>query len=126
MANNLLYTAGREGSPMAWVLDTSAVVTCGDAGLGPFARFALQISTTGSFALSLRKKVRGSAVANVAATTPLTAGYENGITPGTVIAGTTAITAAGNYIVPCAGSELILDFTQTTGVTTVEYRPVDD
>lgn len=102
-------------------LDTTGVVDLGEAAEGVVGSWVLQVSGTFSGSLVLRKKLKGSSVANASAPTT---SYTNFSTDTAVAAGT-AITAGGAvYKVECDGCTLILDYTATSGTMVVETVPL--
>ena len=90
---------------------TAGVRNIGEAAEGAVGSWVLQISGTGTYSLTLRKKIRRGTVADSAAPTTY---YENFATGVSVAAGT-AITGALLVKVPCDGCDLILDITAVSG-----------
>lgn len=100
---------------------TTGVRSLGEAAEGAVGSWVLQVSGTGTFSVTLRKKVRRCSVADASAPTTF---YENFATGVSVAAGT-AITGAGLFKVPCDGCDLILDVTAVSGGTlVVEAEPL--
>lgn len=100
---------------------TTGVRNLGEAAEGVVGSWVLQISGTGTYSVTLRKKVRRGTVADGSAPTTF---YENFATGVSVAAGT-AITGAGLFKVPCDGCDLILDVTAVSGGTlVVEAEPL--
>lgn len=116
MANTLGVTTG----PLTARLDTTGRLNIGDAHEALVGSWVLQVSGTFSGSLTLRKKVRGSVVADASAPTT---DYVN-FASGNPVAAGTAITAAGLFKVLVDGCVLILDYTATSGEMVVECVPL--
>lgn len=116
MANTKNLTTG----PLTARLDTTGSLSLGDAHESLVGSWVLQVSGTFSGSLVLRKKVRGSVVADASAPTT---DYVN-FASGNPVAAGTAITAAGLFKVLVDGCALILDYTATSGEMVVECVPL--
>lgn len=101
-------------------LTATGTTNLGDTGEGIVGSWVLQVSGTFSGSLVLRKKVKGSSVADGSAPTTY---YINHAT-GESVAANTAITAAALVLVPCAGCDLVLSYTATSGTCVVEAEPL--
>lgn len=82
--------------------------------------WGVQISGGGTYSITVRSKVTGSAVANSAA--PLTA-YTTCAAPTSPV--TTALTAANNILIEAPGDDVILDVAYTSGALLIEAEPLD-
>lgn len=93
---------------------------CGDAAIGVVGSYVFQVISVATFTLSFKKRIRGSAEswANVAATW-----YEDTAAGPDSIAGSTAVSAAGNYKVYCDSCEVAIVVATNNGSVVVEMAP---
>ena len=101
-------------------LTATAVRNIGEAAEGVVGSWVVQVSGTFSGALKLRKKIRRGVVADGSAAPT----YYQDFAAGTNVAANTDITAAGLFLVPCYGCDLVLDYTHTSGTCVVEVEPL--
>lgn len=120
MANTKTLIANGGTGVLTHRLDTTGVVSLGEAADGYVGSWVLQISGTFTGSLVLRKKVRGSVVADASAATT----WYTLMNTDTATAAGTALTAAALLKVACDGCALILDYTATSGTMVVECVPL--
>jgi len=101
-------------------LNATGVRNIGEAAEGVVGSWVVQVSGTFSGNLKLRKKIRRGVVANASAAPT----YYTDFSAGTNVAANTDITAAGLFLVPCYGCDLILDYTHASGACVVEVEPL--
>lgn len=124
MANRVFPTRDNSNGPAVptALLDTTGQLVIGNADIGAVSSMLLEISGTFSGSLVLRARITGGIATNAAANT---VPYKNLLLlPASQdTAAGTAITAAARVKVEIDVSQLILDYTATSGTMVVEYRP---
>jgi hypothetical protein len=100
---------------------TTGVRNIGEAAEGAVGSWVLQFSGTGTYSVTLRKKIRRGTVADASAPTTFYELFNTGVST----AAGTAITGAALVKVACDGCDLILDVTAVSGGTlVVEAEPL--
>jgi hypothetical protein len=101
-------------------LNTTAVISLGDASVRSVSRIVFQVRDDGSMSTSFVVKARVWGLGSETIAVP----YTNRGT-GAAVAASTAITAEGLFEVDATGVEIVLDNTYTSGAGSVHYVPVE-